>query len=162
MVVVKFLQWWVHYCRPRLWTQQILFKCSEHAVKNRAHYRTNEREKIVLCLVLLYYRLYLAKTRLDVSDRMHIHPDCSPVDSLIGRYTLCILNVKSLLNAVGWGNGQIFILKEWCFFVARGVLDKVEALLFPRSGLGSLVLVFEVFGFWCSYVLFRQAGLEDI
>lgn len=39
------------------------------------------------------------------------------------------------------------------FFVARGMLDKVEALLLPGGGLGSLVLVFEVFGllmFQCS------------
>lgn len=43
--------------------------------------------------------------------------------------------------------------KEVMFFVARGVADKVEALLFPGGGLGSLVLVFEVFGllmFLCS------------
>lgn len=38
-------------------------------------------------------------------------------------------------------------------FFARGMLDKVEALLLPGGGLGSLVLVFEVFGllmFQCS------------
>ena len=39
------------------------------------------------------------------------------------------------------------------FFAARGMLDKVEALLLPGGRLGSLVLVFEVFGllmFLCS------------
>lgn len=43
--------------------------------------------------------------------------------------------------------------KGLMFFIARGMLDKVEALLLPGGWLGSLVLVFEVFGllmFLCS------------
>lgn len=43
-------------------------------------------------LVGLYHRFYFAKTRLDVSDKMvHIHPNCSPVDSVPGKIYIMYL-----------------------------------------------------------------------
>lgn len=96
MVVVKVLRWWVLYCKPRLWSQQtsssFLWRCSHKVL---VYYSADSlaREEILQSLSLWasIVSFYLAKTELNVSDKMvDIHPNCPPVDSEIGRYALCI------------------------------------------------------------------------
>lgn len=61
----------------------ILWRCHQHTTV-----QMNKGRKF--CTVS-FCKFYFAKTGIDVSDKMvHIQPNCSPVDSVIGRYTLCI------------------------------------------------------------------------
>ncbi len=65
-------------------------KFSEDAVKKSSTLQSRWQggNSVVSHFVGLYCRFYFAKTGLDVSDKLvHIHPNCSPVDSVIGRCT---------------------------------------------------------------------------
>lgn len=96
VVVVELLKWWVHHRWPGLCIHVDKFlKSSEDAVKKALHatlqYMREAGNPAVSHSVGLYFRFYFTKTTIDVSDKMvRLHPNCSRVDSLIGRYTLCI------------------------------------------------------------------------